>query len=404
MSRFKTRVLVIEREEDSRREVERTRADETGVAKMVDKARFFAVRAEGIKSPGANILKQEMLSIGGEVAVARGVVVCSIPTTDVVMAGTYKQLKRLATKLKPQPFGLKVLGKEMMEAIDALEKPLVWELPGVSFDLAKKPLVMGIVNVTPDSFSDGGDNLAFEAALASAERMVAEGADILDVGGESTRPGSLPVSAEEEIGRVVPLIRELCGRFATPVSIDTNKAVVARAAVEAGAKIINDVSGFRLDPEMAKTAAECGAAVVLMHMRGVPRDMQSDTEYADLVGEVYGLLAESVELALAAGVSPSRIAIDPGIGFGKTAAGNLVLLRRLKEFASMGYPLLVGASRKAFIGKTLSIDAPKDRLEGSLAVASLAVANGASIIRAHDVLATRRAVDMAFAVKNATEG
>lgn len=263
--------------------------------------------------------------------------------------------------------------------------------------------VMGILNVTPDSFSDGGEYLAPQRALERALQMVEDGADLLDIGGESSRPGSDPVGETEELARVLPLVETLAGRVRVPLSVDTYRAAVARRAVGAGASLINDISGFRADPDMAAAVAESGAAAVVMHMRGTPKDMQSDTRYGDLVGEVWDSLNESLELGAAAGVPRARLAVDPGIGFSKSVAGNLVLLQRLHEFASLGCAVLVGASRKSFIGKTLGIDDPRDRLEGSLAAAALAVCNGAQIIRAHDVKATRRAVDLAWAVCRAEE-
>jgi len=233
--------------------------------------------------------------------------------------------------------------------------------------------------------------------------MVEEGADILDVGGESTRPGAEPVSEEEELRRVLPVVEHLAPRVGVPISVDTVKAAVARQAAQAGAAIVNDVGGLKLDPAMAATAAEAGCALVVMHMRGTPRTMQADTRYDDLVGEIFRCLRESVELAEAAGVPRERVLVDPGIGFGKSVAGNLVILQRLGEFRALGCPVLVGASRKTFIGRVLGLEVPKERLEGSLAAATLAVWNGAHVVRAHDVQATRRAVDLAWAARCATE-
>lgn len=402
--RFRVRLLDLKDRAAARRELERTGADEAGVAKMVDKARFVAIQANGVHPAGANILKQEALSIGAEVAVARGVITCQVDSTNVIITGTRKQMLTLMRKLKPQPFGLRTLAAEMKAAMNAekAELELIWS--GGVLELSKKVHVMGVLNVTPDSFSDGGDFADRDAALAQAMRMVDEGADILDIGGESSRPGADAVGEAEELGRVLPVIEYLAPRVGVPLSVDTYKASVARRAVEAGAAIVNDISGLRLDPDMAATVADTGAALVVMHMRGTPRDMQTDTGYTDIVGEIFELLLQSVENAVAAGVARERVIIDPGVGFGKSVEGNLTLLNRLAEFASMGQPLLVGASRKSFIGTTLGIDEPKERLEGSLAAAVLAVEAGAQIIRAHDVEATRRAVDLAWAVKTAKEG
>lgn len=399
---FDVRVLDLSEPRRAERELARVGADPAGVAKMRDKAAFLALKACGVRAPGANILKQEMLSVGGEVAVSRGVVNCSVERTDVLLLGTRRQLRTLARKLRPQPFGLRALGAEI-EA--ALGRDGIFELPwrDGTVRLGERPHVMGIVNLTPDSFSDGGDLLDPDAALERALRMVEDGADILDVGGESTRPGAPPVPAEEEAARIVPLLEKIAHRVPVPISVDTNKAAVARRALDAGASWVNDVGSLGLDPRMAETVAAADCPVVLMHMRGTPRTMQVDTRYEDLVGEIYRALRESVDRAVEAGIAREKVIVDPGIGFGKSVGGNLVLLQRLAEFAGLGCPLLVGASRKTFVGRVLGIEAPKDRLEGSLAAAVLAVWNGAHIVRVHDVQPTRRAVDLAWAVRRAEE-
>ncbi len=385
------------------RELARVGADPAGVGKMRDKTGTLVLKIHGLKAPAANILKQEMLSVGGDAAVGRGVVNCSVERSDAVVFGTRKQLRALVRKLKPQPFGLRSLADEVQRAI-AVEPPQVvlrWD--GGALPLEQGPLVMGALNVTLDSFSDGGDYWDPERAAARALEMVQEGADLLDIGGESSRPGSDPVSEEEELRRVLPMVEYLVGRVSVPISVDTCRSGVARRAVAAGAALVNDISGFRADPEMAGAVADSGAAAVVMHMRGTPKTMQADTRYGDLLGEVWRGLRESLELGAAAGIPRERLAVDPGIGFGKSAAANLLLLQRLGEFATLGCAVLVGASRKAFIGKTLGIDDPRDRLEGSLAAATLAVWNGAQIVRAHDVRATRRAVGLAWAVRRAEE-
>ncbi|MDW7709063.1 MAG: dihydropteroate synthase [Deferrisomatales bacterium] len=385
-------------------ELSRVGADPAGVAKMRDKAGFLALRAVGLKSPAANILKQEMLSLGGDAAVGRWVVTCSEERSDAVILGTRKQMRALVRKLRPQPFGLKVLAGEIQQFLSTESHPRALSWPGGVLRLSERPHVMGILNVTPDSFSDGGDHLAPETALERALAMIAEGADIVDVGGESTRPGAEPVPAEEELRRVLPVIEHLAPRVPVPLSVDTVKPEVARTAAAAGASIVNDVSGLRADPGMAAAVAQAGCALVVMHMRGTPRTMQRDTRYADLVGDVLEGLEQSVDLAVAAGVPRDRVIVDPGLGFGKDVQGNLLLLRRLGELRGLGCPLLVGPSRKSFIGKVLGSEVPKDRLEGSLAAAVVAVCNGAHIVRAHDVAATRRAVELAWAVQRAAEG
>ncbi|MGB5102194.1 MAG: dihydropteroate synthase [Steroidobacteraceae bacterium] len=264
------------------------------------------------------------------------------------------------------------------------------------------PVVMGIVNVTPDSFSDGGLHASVEAAVAHGLRLAEEGAAIIDVGGESTRPGSSPVSVGEEIGRVVPVIEQLAQRLAVPVSVDTTKPEVMRAAVAAGATMINDVCALTR-PGALEAAAGTGAAVCLMHMQGEPRTMQAAPSYRDVVAEVRQFLDARVAACEAAGIARARICVDPGIGFGKTLDHNLALLARLDELAGPSLPLLVGVSRKSLVGM-ITGRPPDDRLAGSVALAALAVAHGASIVRAHDVAATFDAVKVADAFRRASAG
>lgn len=258
------------------------------------------------------------------------------------------------------------------------------------------PLTMGILNVTPDSFSDGGSFLDHEVALRQGTKLVDEGADILDIGGESTRPYSQPVDVEEELRRIIPVIEGL-SKLGTPISVDTRKPKVAERALEAGATIINDISGLR-DPEMIEVAASADAAVVIMHMLGTPETMQEAPVYQDVVSDIFHYLEGRCEAALEGGIDASRIVVDPGIGFGKSVEDNLTLMRGLREFRCLGHPVLVGASRKGFIGKILDTGIDQ-RLEGGLAVASVSVMNGADIVRTHDVKETARTLRMASALR-----
>lgn len=259
--------------------------------------------------------------------------------------------------------------------------------------------VMGVVNVTPDSFSDGGRYLDPATAIAHALRLQAEGADILDIGGESTRPGAAPVAAEEELRRVLPVIEGL-GQTGARISVDTAKAAVAEAALGAGASMVNDVTALRGDPEMAGLIAQAGADCCLMHMLGTPRTMQDDPRYVDVVSEVKEFLEERAAFAVAAGIDEERILIDPGIGFGKTAEHNLELLRRLDELLELGLPVLIGTSRKSFLGQLTGRQDPEQRLAGTIATCVLAYQRGASVFRVHDVAPV---VD-ALQVANATLG
>ena len=258
-----------------------------------------------------------------------------------------------------------------------------WRGPGFAFARSGHARVMGIVNVTPDSFS--GDGTLGRDPVARALDLVRRGADILDVGGESTRPGSDPVSADEEAARVVPVIQAIRERTDVPVSVDTYKASVAADAIGAGAAIVNDVSGFRFDPAMPKVVADAGAACVLMHILGEPKTMQTDPTYEDLIGEVRAYLAESIAIAEAAGIDRERIAVDPGIGFGKTFDHNLTLLARLGEFADLGCAILIGPSRKAFLGAILGGAPPDERTPGTAAAVACGIAAGADVVRVHDV-------------------
>jgi len=260
---------------------------------------------------------------------------------------------------------------------------LIWNCRGREVVCGPRTLVMGILNATPDSFSDGGKFQPLEKAVARALQMVEDGADIIDIGGESTRPGSAPVQPLEEIERTVPIIGKLREKTNCLISIDTQKAEVARAAIAAGADIINDVSALA-DPEMAKVAAETGAGLILMHMRGVPATMQNDPHYDDVISNVRNFLEESMAFAVAHGVAEVQIALDPGIGFGKTDEHNLALLNGIPTLAAAGRPVLVGASRKSFLGRLTGREV-NDRLAGSLAAATFAVMQGAHILRVHDV-------------------
>lgn len=268
---------------------------------------------------------------------------------------------------------------------------------------AERPrtLIMGIVNVTPDSFADGGRYLDPDAAVRHARALAAEGADLLDVGAESTRPGAPAVSAGEECARLVPVLERLLDGPPCPVSVDTSKPEVAEAVLALGAHMVNDITGLAGGPELARVCASHGAGLTVMHMQGTPRTMQADPRYDDLLREVRAGLETAVATAEAAGVPPDSVCVDPGIGFGKTVAHNLTLLRRLDAFRTLGKPILVGPSRKSFIGALLDHVPPAERLEGTLVACAMAVAAGAHIVRVHDVAAVRRAVRVTEAIRDA---
>jgi dihydropteroate synthase len=365
---------------------------------MLGKIEHHALLVPQIRPAAANILKQEMLSLGGDAAVARGTVACSIDATDVLLIGTYKQLSSLCGKLEGQPFGLAQLAPKLVSVLHKIHQPpAYWQTSQRRLEL-DRPLIMGVLNITPDSFSDGGRFNDLDLAVERALQMAEEGADLIDIGGESTHPGAPPVSGDEELKRILPVIEALSHMLAIPVSVDTWKSAVADASLSAGAEIINDISGLNFDPAMAQVAAHHQAGLVLMHTRGTPQQMQQNTCYIDLMQEITASLAKSAATALAAGTTSDRIVLDPGIGFGKNAEGNLEILHRLSELKSLGYPLLAGTSRKSFIGTTLKQEKTCDRLFGTAATVALAVAAGANILRVHDVRAMKDVALMAHAI------
>ncbi|MFQ5465603.1 MAG: dihydropteroate synthase [Thermodesulfobacteriota bacterium] len=376
-----------------------------GIRIMAPKLLHYNLKLEDLSPAQANIIKQDMLSIGGEAAVSSGTVSCSIDHTGALVSGTARQVSLLVDKLRGQSMGLGEVASAMEEALrNAAAR--VFEVKGRSraWTLGARTLVMGVVNVTPDSFSDGGRLQGVDAAVAHAMGL-AEHADWIDVGGESTRPGAEPVDTDEELGRVVPLVRALADRGVT-VSVDTTKAEVARQALEAGAEIINDVSALGADPEMGGVCAGYGAAVILMHMRGTPRTMQDDTAYEDLTAEVFRYLHARMEFAVSRGIEPDRIIIDPGLGFGKSPEGNIELLANLAEFRSLGRPILVGPSRKSFIGALTGDPDPLGgaRLFGTASASAAAALKGAHIVRVHDAREARAAVAVADAIRESGQG
>jgi len=279
---------------------------------------------------------------------------------------------------------------------------MIWRTRSRSFDLSSHALIMGIVNVTPDSFSDGGLHATTDAAVAHALRLADEGADIIDIGGESTRPGAAPVSSADEIARVIPVLEALRPLTSAALSIDTMKADVAAAAIAAGADIINDVSGLSFDPLMAATAAASNAGLVLMHMQGTPRTMQLRPGYSDTIAEISAALRLAINLATTAGVHPDAIALDPGIGFGKRLEDNLAILRQPNAFSLDGRPVLLGVSRKSFIGQLTDSSSPASRDWPTVALTSLARERGARILRVHDVRPNVQALRMTEAILNAS--
>ncbi len=371
-----------------------------------------AIKLERVPVKLALFLYQELTLEGGTVALPR-LDDRSNGDADVLLLGTAYQLQHLAIRVRTQTESeLDLLANDLSRALDLFDHPLhgIMKIGTREFQWGARTYVMGILNVTPDSFSGDGviasSTEFLERAVQQAERMIAEGADIVDVGGESTRPGSQPVSAEEERTRVVPVIDALRRRSALPISIDTYRGETARAALDAGADLVNDVWGLQMDPEMKRIVAARGAPVVIMHNRSKPKDaVQTNrlggryvgVEYTDLLADVVRELREQIELALDAGIPAEKIIVDPGIGFGKTVEQNLELVDRLGELRVLGCPILLGPSRKGFIGYTL--DLPVDeRVEGTAAAVALGVQRGADIVRVHDVKQMVRVAKMTDAI------
>jgi dihydropteroate synthase len=372
--------------------------DPTGVKLMEGKTLHFNLKVEGIEPRTANLLKQELLSLGGDVAVDGRGFDCSANQTDALLMGTQKNFEKLILKLEQYP-DLQPLGQSLKETLKNISKThYSIRCRKRTLILGKRTLLMGVLNVTPDSFSDDGFFYDKEKAIAHGLRMVEEGADIIDIGGESTRPGSKPLELEEELRRVIPVIESLAKEVDVPISIDTYKSTVAQRAIEAGAEIINDISGLHFDPSLAQLAAKEDTPLVLMHIRGTPETMQKDVHYDSLFSEILQYLKDSIQRAESAGLDPRQIIIDPGIGFGKTVEDNLLIIKNLYEFRILGKPILLGTSRKTFIGKILNTEVG-DRLEGTLSSIAIGVLNGAHIIRSHDVLQAKKAIAVADAIR-----
>ncbi len=406
--RFNVRILDLPTADEIAREVARIEPYPERVAAITPKGRFILIHAAGLSSAAAMILKQELLALDADCVISPEVYLGDrVASTDALIMATARQYRALIPRLRLLPIGdLASLAGELeqtLAAYEGVQEPL--EIRGTSFHWGERTYVMGILNVTPDSFSGdgvlisgqptGGQSLFVEAALVQARSFAASGADILDVGGESTRPGARPVEAAEEQRRVEPVIGALRAALAIPISIDTSKAEVAEAAMDAGADIVNDVWGLRQpgggwNEDLAKVVADRGVPIVLMHNRRAPATSGAigghyqHVHYADLLGDIVRELRESITFAEAHGIERKRIIVDPGIGFGKTPDQNIEVLRQLRQLRSIGRPILLGTSRKSFIGRALHLG-PDERAEGTGATVALGIQAGVDIVRVHDV-------------------
>ena len=350
--------------------------------KMYKKGLSKCIKVYDLSPAQANILKQEAISVGGDAAVSRGTVNCSIEKTDVLLFVNESQLFKLCEKLKVQPFDLSQLANELLNYVDDRNEGKLLKLRDRKISL-ERPLVMGILNITPDSFSDGGRYLTEKSVMERLFHFKENSVDIVDIGGESTRPGAVPVDEIEEMNRIEFAVRKAV-EMGFVVSVDTYKSSVAKKCLNYGVHLINDISGLNFDENLVKVCADYDAALCVMHIKGTPKDMQKDPNYAHLIDEIYDYLSNSVEKALSYGINENSIIVDPGFGFGKTLEDNYLILKYLNEFKSLKLPLLVGLSRKSMIGNVLDKDV-NERVLGSKLVELIALLNGADIVRTHDV-------------------
>jgi len=377
--------------------------DGEGVRIISQKAQNWVIQINGVSPPAANIIKQQLLSLGQEAAVHRNVISGKPDFSTVYIISDLRKLGMLEKKLASQPFGLKKLGEKISDLTRSfLNIPRLIQLQEHIIDFTKGPVISGILNVTPDSFSDGGIYIDPGKACEKAFEMVEEGASIIDIGGESSRPGAKYPGLEEEIRRVKPILKKLSGKLSVPISIDTRHSEIARLAMENGAEIINDISGFTHDPQMIDVAIKTGSTVVIMHMLETPETMQNNPHYTDPVTEIIRWLEKRTNEITKNGISKEKIIIDPGIGFGKRLDDNLNIIRELSSFKGLGFPLLIGYSRKSFIGLLTGNDDPSKRAYGGLAVLSRALQHGAHIIRVHDVKKTNDFIKVWNAIKGET--
>ena len=362
-----------------------------GIEIMAPKTIPALVRINNLPIFAANILKQESLSIGADTAVSRDALTGKKKHTDCLIIGNLAHIQRLSEKLKRQPYGLNKIALELQSAFNNYQKDnFILALKNHRLNLNSHTHIVGIINLTPDSFSGDGLLETLGSAVEYARKLADEGADMLDIGAESTRPGAKPVSAKEEIKRLIPALKRIRKEINLPISIDTYKSETAKAALDNGADIINDISALTADKKMAKIISRHKAGVVLMHMRGIPKNMQKNPAYQSLMAEIIEYLNKSIAIALEAGIGLEQIIVDPGIGFGKTMEHNLEIIKSLAQLKILGRPILIGLSRKSFLG-SITHQGPKERLSSTISSNCLAVFNGAKIIRVHDVKEAARA-------------
>lgn len=405
-SRFNVRIFNCTHAHDIESEMVKVGSEWEGVVRMAPKAEHYVIKVHNLRTPAVLVMKEEMLAKGGDCAIHRNAITHNIERSECLIMGSEKAIMNAMDGMSAQPFELPQIAAEVKTAIANVKRtfpltPSDSTLPArlrpFYTAIRERTVVMGILNATPDSFSDGGLYALREAAIEHGLRMIQDGADVIDIGGESSRPGADPVPLRDELSRVIPVIEALSSRTEIPISVDTYKPEVALAALDAGASIINDITGLA-DERMRSLAAERKAPTILMHMKGTPQTMQSEAEYTDVVSDLMAYFRERIALAVEAGLPAEYIILDPGIGFAKTAEHNIEIIRKLADFKALGLPILIGTSRKAFIGKALGGVPAPERVWGTAATVALSIQNGANIIRVHDVGEMSQVAKMANAI------
>ncbi len=367
---------------DLKRHLSEIAVSDDEIEKISDMFLYCTVKLEGVDTRAANLMKTSIESLGGAIAMRKEAREFTVRETDVIISGSRHTLGVLATRLKGEPFGLDGIAAEISACISTGARIMSWG--SRTLDFTRKTYVMGILNCTPDSFYPASRANTIKDALRASREMIEAGVDIIDVGGESTRPGSDPVPLEEEVRRVLPVVQALRAESAVMISVDTRRKDVAERALDAGADIINDISGLRHNEDLARLVARRKVPVVLMHIRGTPKTMQREAFYKNTISEVLRELQPSIAAAIGAGIDPGMLIVDPGIGFGKRIQDNLRIIKELSSLKSLNFPILIGLSRKSFIGEILDKPVEK-RLIGTITANTLAIINGANIIRVHDV-------------------
>jgi len=398
----KTELLNIDSLDKSQKEILKIGADKSSVSIMDKKALNIAFKVYDCKFYHANLLKQEALTVGAECAIEKDTITAKTLKSDCLILANMKQAYILSAKLKNQSFKfLRELGVELENQLQNLTKSdFIFRFNNNTIDLKNNIMVIGILNVTDDSFFDGGKYNSLDKALQQTEKMIEEGADIIDIGAESTRPGSLPLELDKELKRIIPVVKEVKKRFTIPISVDTYKSKVAQESIFEGADIINDISGLTFDKNMANVLSESKCGIIAMHIKGTPKNMQKNPQYEHLIYEINEFFKSILEKTDSFNIERNRVILDVGIGFGKTYDDNFKIIDNINSFKIHGRPILIGASRKSFIGAVLNESNPDKRLYGTVGVNVASYLKGARIFRVHDVKANKEALLMAKSINN----